>query len=147
MPQTRSTREQLTSGSFELVLDDPAQLDRDAVTRVLICTGKIGHELIDQRDARRAPVAVLRVEQLYPWPEARLIAALDTYPNAREMWWVQEEPSNMGAWTFVHERLHRVLRDRAELRHLARAASASPASGSTKVHDHEQRELLTAAFA
>ena len=59
---------------------------------------------------------------------------------------MQEEPSNMGAWTFVHERLHTALRDRAELRHLARSASASPASGSTKVHDREQRELLTAAF-
>jgi 2-oxoglutarate dehydrogenase complex dehydrogenase (E1) component-like enzyme len=146
MPQTRSTREQLTAGTFVLVLDDRAELDRDAVTRVLVCTGKIGHELMDERDARHAPVAVLRVEQLYPWPEARLMALLDTYPNAGDVWWVQEEPSNMGAWTFVHERLHTVLRDRAELRHLARDASASPASGSIKVHDREQRELLTAAF-
>ncbi len=146
MPQTRSAREQLSAGSFELVLDDHSELDRDTITRVLVCTGKVGHELMDERDARHAPVAILRVEQLYPWPEARLMAALDAYPNAREVWWVQEEPSNMGAWTFVHERLHRVLRDRAELRHLARAASASPASGSTKVHDREQRELLNAAF-
>jgi multifunctional 2-oxoglutarate metabolism enzyme len=146
MPQTRSRREQLSAGTFELVLDDRAELDRDAVTRVLVCTGKIGHELMDERDARHAPVAVLRVEQLYPWPEARLMAVLDTYPNVEQVWWVQEEPSNMGAWTFVHERLHTVLRDRAELRHLARVASASPASGSIKVHDREQRDLLTAAF-
>jgi 2-oxoglutarate dehydrogenase E1 component len=90
---------------------------------------------------------VLRVEQLYPWPESRLLALLDEYPNAREVWWVQEEPSNMGAWAFVQERLRTLLGDRAELQHIARAASASPASGSTKIHDREQRELLTAAFA
>jgi 2-oxoglutarate dehydrogenase E1 component len=146
MPHTRSTRRDLDAGAFELVLDDRAALDRDATRRVLVCTGKLGYELMDERDERHSPVAVVRVEQLYPWPEDRLMAVLDGYPNAREVWWVQEEPSNMGAWTFVHERLHRVLRDRAELRHVARAASASPASGSTKVHDREQRALLDAAF-
>ena len=83
MPQTRSSRNDLTAGAFEFVLDDRAELDREAVTRVLVCTGKIGHELMDERDAQHAPVAVLRIEQLYPWPETRLTAALDRYPNAR----------------------------------------------------------------
>ncbi len=147
MPQTRSTRADLTAGTFEFVLDDRAELDRDAVTRVLVCTGKIGHELMDERDAQHSPAAVVRIEQLYPWPESGLRALLDAYPNAREVWWVQEEPSNMGAWAFVQERLRTLLGDRAELRHIARAASASPASGSTKIHDREQRELLTAALA
>ena len=147
MPQTRSSRTDLTAGVFQFVLDDRAELDPEAVSRVLVCTGKIGHELMDERDAQHAPVAVLRIEQLYPWPETHLVAALDRYPNVGEVWWVQEEPSNMGAWTFVHERLHTLLRDRAELRHIARVASASPASGSTKIHDREQRELLASAFA
>jgi 2-oxoglutarate dehydrogenase E1 component len=147
MPQTRSSRADLTAGSFATVLDDPRAGGRDAVTRVLVATGKIAHELIEERDARRAPVAVVRVEQLYPWPESRLLAALDGYPNAREVWWVQEEPSNMGAWTFVHERLAGAVRDRADLQRIARSASASPASGSTKIHEREQRVLLESAFA
>ena len=109
--------------------------------------GSSRHELMDERDAQHTPVAVVRIEQLYPWPEAQIVAALDAYPNAREVWWVQEEPSNMGAWTFVHERLRSVLADRGELRSIARSASASPASGSMKIHDREQRELITAAFA
>jgi 2-oxoglutarate dehydrogenase E1 component len=146
MPHIRSSREDLVAGSFAAVLDDPRAADRDAVARVLVATGKIAHELMDERDARKAPVAVVRLEQLYPWPASRLLAALDGYPNAREVWWVQEEPSNMGAWTFVHERLGNLLRDRADLHCVARAASASPASGSTKVHDREQRALLESAF-
>jgi len=145
MPQSRSRLAAFTDGRFELVLDDRAA--PDAVARVILCTGKIGHELMDERDARGAPAAVVRVEQLYPWPEDELFAVLDRYPAATQVWWVQEEPENMGAWTYVHNRLHRVLRERAKLKHVARAPSASPASGSSKVHDAEQRRLLEAAFA
>jgi multifunctional 2-oxoglutarate metabolism enzyme len=147
MPQSRSPLRAFTEGAFELVLDDRAA--PADVRRVILCTGKIGHELMDERDARGAPVAIVRVEQLFPWPETELLALLDRYPDAKQVWWVQEEPANMGAWSFVHDRLHRVLRDRdrTKLRHVARAPSASPASGSSKVHDHEQKEILAAAFA
>ena len=87
------------------MLDDPRRtLDPTAVQRGSSCApGKIGHELMDERDRADAPVAVVRVEQLYPWPEAELLAVLDRYPERHEVWWVQEEPANMGAWTFVHE--------------------------------------------
>ena len=115
--------------------------------RVLLCTGKLGHELIGRRDETSAPVAVVRVEQLYPWPEEQLLAHPRPLPGADQVWWVQEEPANMGAWTFVHARLHRILRDRAELRHIARPTSPSPASGSLTVHEREQEQLLAAAFA
>jgi 2-oxoglutarate dehydrogenase E1 component len=145
MPQTRSPLAALTNGQFELVLDDRAA--PDTVQRVILCTGKIGHELMDERDARNAPAAIVRVEQLFPWPEVELFTILDRYPDAKQVWWVQEEPENMGAWNYVHNRLHRVLRDRAKLKHVARAPSASPASGSSKVHDAEQREVLEAAFS
>ena len=145
MPQTRSPLSAFTEGSFEVVLDDRAAPDR--VNRVVLCTGKIGHELMDERDRRGAPAAIVRVEQLYPWPEAELFALLDRYPDAKQVFWVQEEPANMGAWNYIHIRLHRVLRDRAKLKHVARAPSASPASGSSKVHDAEQQRLLAAAFA
>jgi multifunctional 2-oxoglutarate metabolism enzyme len=146
MPQTRSPLHDFTEGRFETVLDDRAA--PDDVRRVLLCTGKIAHELMGERDARGAPVAVVRVEQLFPWPEPELLALLDEYPRARQVWWVQEEPANMGAWFYAHDRLHRVLRDRnAKLRHIARSPSASPASGSSKVHDREQKDVLAAAFA
>jgi 2-oxoglutarate dehydrogenase E1 component len=147
MPQTRSAVRDLTSGGFQAVLDDRGPVDPDAVERVLLCTGKVAHELMDERDARSAPVAVVRVEQLYPWPAKAIARTLSGYPNASEVWWVQEEPENMGAWTFVSERLRRVLGGRIPLRHLARDASASPASGSTKVHDREQRELVSTAVS
>jgi 2-oxoglutarate dehydrogenase E1 component len=145
MPQSRSPLAALTDGRFELVLDDRAA--PDDVQRVILCTGKIGHELMDERDTRAAPAAVVRIEQLYPWPDTELFTILDRYPDAKQVWWVQEEPANMGAWNYIHLRLHRVLRDRAKLKHIARAPSASPASGSAKVHDAEQQRLLAAAFA
>ena len=146
MPQSRSPVSELTEGGFRLTLDDRAEVDRDAVRRVLLCTGKIGHELMDERDELGAPAAVVRVEQLYPWPEDDILSTVAAYPNAREVWWVQEEPANMGAWNFVHARLARALRDRAELRHVAREASASPATGSQTIHEREQQQLLAAAF-
>jgi multifunctional 2-oxoglutarate metabolism enzyme len=146
MPQTRSPVSEFTDGGFHLTLDDRADLDRNAVRRVLLCSGKIGHELMDKRDELGAPAAVVRVEQLYPWPEDEILTTAATYPNAREVWWVQEEPANMGAWAFAHARLARALRDRAELRHVAREASASPATGSQTIHEREQQQLLAAAF-
>ncbi|HEX9506633.1 MAG TPA: multifunctional oxoglutarate decarboxylase/oxoglutarate dehydrogenase thiamine pyrophosphate-binding subunit/dihydrolipoyllysine-residue succinyltransferase subunit, partial [Acidimicrobiia bacterium] len=145
MPHTRSPLRAFTEGGFETVLDDRGA-PRD-VRRVLLCTGKIAHELMDQRDERGAPAAIVRIEQLFPWPEAELLAMLDRYPNADQVWWVQEEPANMGAWFYAHDRLHRVLRERATLRHIAREPSASPATGSSKVHDREQLDILAGAFA
>jgi 2-oxoglutarate decarboxylase len=146
MAHTKSSVDAFTKGEFRYTLDDRAPLDRDAVRRVLVSTGKVGHELMDTRDEMGAPAAVVRVEQLYPWPEDDLVAVLDRYPNAREVWWVQEEPSNMGAWSYVRDKLERILETHAELRHVAREPSASPASGSATVHDREQAQLLTAAF-
>ncbi len=150
MPHTRSPVNALTDDRFHDVLDDRAiaagTLDAQTVRRVVLCTGKIGHELMDRRDERNAAVAVVRVEQLYPFPGDEIDEVLGRYPNATQVWWVQEEPENMGAWIFVHGRLHRLLRDR-DLRHIAREASASPATGSQTVHDREQHELLEAAVA
>ena len=148
MPHSRSTVRELTDGAFHEMLDDRnPDLDAAAVRRVLLCTGKIGHELMDRRDELGVPVAVVRIEQLSPWPEHQILAMLDRYAGARQVWWVQEEPENMGAWNFAHNRLHRVLRDRAELRHIARPPSPSPASGSATVHDLEQEQIVAEAFA
>jgi 2-oxoglutarate dehydrogenase E1 component len=151
MPETRSPVAAFTDGGFSLVLDDRAAgtpaLDAAAVERVVVCTGKVAHELMKARDAADAQLAVVRVEQLYPWPDQELAAVLQRYPHARELVWVQEEPSNMGAWGFVAPRLHDLPgAERLMIRFVARAASASPATGSTRVHEREQRELVAAAL-
>ena len=111
------------------------------VTRVVLATGKIAHEAIARRDELKAPVAVVRVEQLYPWPLERIEEIIDSYPKLEEVLWLQEEPENMGAWPFVHLQMHRQLRD-TKVRHVARAESASPATGSGLVHAAEQADLL-----
>ena len=89
---------------------------------------------------------MVRVEQLYPWPEGAIAEVLDRYPNAAEVVWLQEEPENMGAWSFVHGRLHRLLRDRYRLTHVSRPESASPATGSAAQHQLEQADLLDRAI-
>jgi 2-oxoglutarate dehydrogenase complex dehydrogenase (E1) component-like enzyme len=146
----RSPIEAFTAGSFAEVLDDPRVGNDDfpatGVTRVVLCAGKVGFDAIGRRDElgeAGTSVAVVRVEQLYPWPKVAVTAILDRYPNAREVVWLQEEPENMGAWNFVHGLLHRLLRDTHTLRHVSRAESASPASGSAALHRLEQHDLLT----
>jgi multifunctional 2-oxoglutarate metabolism enzyme len=147
--QARSPIAAFTSGSFAEVLDDPTAADDDfdpnAVSRIVLCTGKVAYDALDHRDTLGEAgkgVVVVRVEQLYPWPETTVATALDRYPEAREVVWLQEEPENMGAWSFVHSRLHRLLRDTHTLRHVSRAESASPATGSGALHRLQQRDLL-----
>jgi 2-oxoglutarate dehydrogenase E1 component len=138
--QTRSRIEEFESGAFQSVLDDTLE-DRSSVIRVVLATGKIAHEAIAKRNESGARVAVVRVEQLYPWPGEQIEKILGTYPNAQEVVWLQEEPENMGAWPFVHLQMHHQLRDQ-KVRHVARAESASPATGSGLVHAAEQADLL-----
>jgi 2-oxoglutarate dehydrogenase E1 component len=114
--------------------------------RVLLCTGKIGHELRLERKRRKdARTAILFLEQLYPFPERELATALQAHPQAREIVWVQEEPANQGALFYVLPRLRRIARP-VPVRSVKRSASASPATGSPKAHELEQKTLLTLAF-
>ncbi|HQV58530.1 MAG TPA: multifunctional oxoglutarate decarboxylase/oxoglutarate dehydrogenase thiamine pyrophosphate-binding subunit/dihydrolipoyllysine-residue succinyltransferase subunit, partial [Ilumatobacteraceae bacterium] len=145
MKQSRSTIDSLTAGSFEEVLDDPHVTDRNAVTRLVFCSGKVAWDLMAERDKRSAPVAVVRVEQLYPFPKQRLREVFASYPNAKELVWVQEEPDNMGAWRFVEARTWRFKSD-YDLRSVARVGSGSPATGSKAIHDQELAGLLDEAF-
>jgi 2-oxoglutarate dehydrogenase E1 component len=116
-----------------------------AAERILLCTGKIGHELAAQRKKRKdTSTAILFLEQLYPFPEAELSAELVRHPEA-EIVWVQEEPANMGALFYVLPRLHRAIGDRP-IRSVKRSASASPATGSAKAHEMEQKTLISLAF-
>jgi 2-oxoglutarate dehydrogenase E1 component len=142
--QTRSPLAQFEKGSFQTVLDDEVK-DPSVVTTVVLATGKVAHEAIARRNEIEASqVAVVRVEQIYPWPHEVLASLLARYKNLNELVWLQEEPKNMGAWPFVHHELHRHLRD-VKVRHVARAESASPATGSSLVHSAEQADLLVRA--
>ncbi len=150
---SRSPVTAFTTGSFAEVVDDPAFGQEDAnpagVRRVVLCTGKVAYDALGRRDElgdAGREVAVVRLEQLYPWPTSAISGILDRYPAAHEVVWLQEEPENMGAWNFVHGRLHRVLRETHALRHVSRAESASPASGSVALHRLEQDDLLSRAI-
>ena len=147
---SRSEFSELEQGAFARVLDDTFPEDPAAVRHIVLCSGKIAHEAerrrADLETAAAAAVAIIRVEQLYPWPEGAIGTVLDQYQNASEVVWLQEEPENMGAWSFVHERLHRLLRERFRLVHVSRAESASPATGSAGQHQLEQADLLNRAI-
>lgn len=147
MKQTRSMADELSTGSFSEVLDDPFVTDPSAVTRVVFCSGKVAWDAMGNRDARNAPVAVVRVEQLYPFPLDQMNAILERYPNAREVRWLQEEPENMGPWNFVEHRIWRIKERGYDLRHVARVPSGSPATGSKTVHDQELADLMDEVFA
>ena len=142
-PDAMSTIEDLGKDSFQNVLpDNEVQNPR----RLLVCTGKIGHNLRVERAKRGdMSIGIIFVEQLYPWPEAELRAALDQHPGAAEIVWVQEEPANMGALSFVLPRLKRVAGDRPVLT-VKRTASASPATGSAKAHEMEEKTLIDLAL-
>ncbi len=140
--QAVSPVDHLAVGHFRDVLDDPAAPDR--ARRVLLCSGKIAYDLLARRaEANSRDVAIVRVEQLYPWPADELKSVLDRYRSAREWVWVQEESQNMGAWTFVAPRLQELLG--APAAYVGRDASASPATGSKIIHDREQAEIVEAA--
>jgi 2-oxoglutarate dehydrogenase E1 component len=145
---SRSPVGDLVHGSFSEILDDrDLSADPARVRRVVLASGKVAYDAIHARTERGLPVPVIRVEQLYPWPQDALLAALDRYPRATEVVWLQEEPENMGPWPFVHLLLHRILRDRAQLRHVSRPPSASPATGSQTVHAREQADLIDRVLA
>jgi len=138
-----------TSGSFQKVLPDPAALAAEAVTRVLLASGKVIYDLEAERTKRSdTTTAILRVEQLAPVATDEILAAIKAYPGA-EIMWVQDEPANQGAWPFMAMNLPQALASRGETRVLqvaSREASASPATGSSKKHALQQAELIATAF-
>jgi len=142
-PAASSSLADLAAPRFQTVIPDRGD---GTATRVLLCTGKIGHELVAERKRRKDnSTAIVFLEQLYPFPEAELAAEMDRHANAREFVWVQEEPANMGALAFLLPRLERLARGRSVLS-VKRSASASPATGSHKAHEMEQHTLLSLAF-
>jgi 2-oxoglutarate decarboxylase len=148
LPAAASPLDALVTGGFHAVLDDPEVSDRGAVERVLFCSGKVYYDLRAEREKRGdRRVCVVRVEQLYPFPEARLAAVVAGYPRLADAVWVQEEPRNMGAWSFVRERSAGFLGPDRKLRYVGRAASPSPATGNAGVHKRELEQFLAEAFS
>ncbi|MHB0971472.1 MAG: multifunctional oxoglutarate decarboxylase/oxoglutarate dehydrogenase thiamine pyrophosphate-binding subunit/dihydrolipoyllysine-residue succinyltransferase subunit [Thermoanaerobaculia bacterium] len=143
LPAAASRLEDLTSGRFEPVLDDPsATVSPESVKRVVLTTGKLYYDLKAARDeAKRNDVALVRLEQFYPWPHAMLQAVLDRYANASEVVWAQEEPKNMGAYRFVLGRIGR------PLPYIGRPISASPATGSHHRHEEQQKAIVDRALS
>lgn len=139
-----SNLEELTNGKFHCVIDDEAQFK--SAERVLICTGKIRHELISTRAKNKANVAIISLEQMYPFPYQELKEILKQYTNLKSLVWVQEEPANMGALFFVRPFLEEIVGHK-RFSSVKRSASASPSTGSPKAHAMEQEALMKLAFA
>jgi 2-oxoglutarate dehydrogenase E1 component len=145
-PEAVSPLADFTRDRFQTVVPDTT-LEANSVTRVLICSGKVGHELqMERKRLKNTETAILFLDQMYPVPERDIKATLAQYPNARDIVWVQEEPANMGALWFVIPRLRRLVQD-VPVRSIKRQAAASPATGSAKAHEMEQKTLLGLAFA
>ncbi len=137
---------EFTDGTFQRVIDDTEAAD-SSVERVLLCSGKVYYDLLAARGDRR-DVAILRVEQLHPFPAEQLRKCLSRFARAKQLLWVQEEPENMGAWTFMRPRLEALFGSevRPSLRFVGREASASPATGSPESHKFEQDQIMAEAF-
>jgi len=145
-PQAVSSLDDCAHGRFQNVIPDGARSAKHA-RRIVLCAGKIFYELDRRRqELNRADVAIVRIEQLYPFPRAELEAALARYANGTPVVWVQEEPENMGAWRYLYLTCGPKLAGQFPLTGLCRAASASPATGSARAHKLEQEELLESAF-
>jgi 2-oxoglutarate dehydrogenase E1 component len=144
-PDANSTIEEFTRPRFLPLVPDPEVQD---AKRILIASGKVGHELRAERRRRKdTSTAIFSLDQLYPLPRTEISAALAGHPHAREIIYVQEEPANMGAFGYVFPRLERLANASGlRLRSVKRSASASPATGSAKAHELEQKTLLALAF-
>jgi multifunctional 2-oxoglutarate metabolism enzyme len=147
LPASFSPIEDLTGGAFRPVLDDVEAADRREVERVVFCSGKVFYDLKAARSERKDPrTAIVRVEQLYPFPADELRRLVASYPSARDFVWAQEEARNMGAWTFVFPRFLTLLPAEVRLRYAGRVPSASPATGNANVHKRELADLLGETF-
>jgi 2-oxoglutarate dehydrogenase E1 component len=146
-PQVRSAREEFVSGGFQRVLPDAQAVDPQQIRRILLCSGKVYFDLLEERQQQnRDDVAILRIEQFYPLNRSYLQAALDRYPTGTPVVWVQEEPKNAGAWRYWRYQYGDLLFDRFPFQVVAREECASPSTGSRSAHKREQELLMAQAI-
>jgi 2-oxoglutarate dehydrogenase E1 component len=143
---SRSPVSDLMSGTFEELLGDVNPPPAAEVERIVFCSGKVAFDLMAERDKRGAKVAIARVEQLYPWPFAAVARQLEIFQNAKEIFWVQEEPENMGPWNSIKGRLYEAHGETHDIHRVSRHESGSPATGSATVHAQELQLLLDEAL-
>jgi 2-oxoglutarate dehydrogenase E1 component len=146
-PLSVSRLEDLAGGSFQTVIDEIDPIKPEAVRRVVLCSGKVYFDLLKaRREAKVETVAIVRLEQLYPFPSDGYEAVLRKYSNAREVVWCQEEPQNQGGWYQIRHRLQLPLGPLDELLYAGRAGAAAPATGISVLHEQQQKNLVTAAL-
>ncbi len=143
--QAVSTLQELAAGSFRRIIADERQ-PAAPTSRILLCSGKVYYELARARGEQNADAAILRVEQFYPLTDDAIETSLQPYPQITPVYWVQEEPSNMGAWPYLRRRFGEWLLGRYPFEVIARPSSASPAAGSKRQHEEEQQDLLRRAL-
>jgi 2-oxoglutarate dehydrogenase E1 component len=137
----------LIEGSFQPVLSEADTLDADKVRRIIVCSGKVYYDLVAARRERGLQnMAIIRLEQLYPFPHQLFEAQVAAYPNATEVLWCQEEPGNQGAWHRIQHYLLRHMRPGMILGYALRSSSAAPAAGYLSVHNEQQKAVINAAF-
>jgi 2-oxoglutarate dehydrogenase E1 component len=138
---------EFTKGTFQTVIPENKALDAKKVKRLVVCSGKVYYDLVKKREEKGADdVAIVRVEQLYPFPHKAFSTELKKYPNATDVVWCQDEPQNQGAWFFVQHYIHENMLDGQKLGYSGRAASASPAVGYSHLHQEQQKALVEGAF-
>ncbi len=138
---------EFTKGGFQTVIGESKELKAEKVERVVACSGKVYYDLMKKREEKGADdVAILRVEQLYPFPHKAFSNELKKYPNVTEVVWCQDEPQNQGAWFFVQHYIHENMVEGQKLGYSGRAASASPAVGYSHLHQEQQKALVDGAF-
>jgi len=146
LPDAMSGIDDLANAQFQSVIDDTTTAGREAnVTRLVICSGKIYHEIRAANPGEH--VALVRIEELYPWPNTAIGAVIDRYPNLTDVVWTQEEPKNMGAWTFAEPRLRMATGNVLTLRYAGRPERASPAEGYEASHKADQARIIAEALA
>jgi 2-oxoglutarate dehydrogenase E1 component len=142
-----STLADLTGGRFQYVIGDTAALDAAKVKRIVFCSGRVYYDLVEARAAQKIDdVALVRIEQLYPFPRKEYEAVIAAFPNAKDVAWCQEEPENQGAWYQIKHRLRAYLAPDHRLFYATRAGNSTTAVGYLKVHQHEQEEVVNAAL-
>jgi 2-oxoglutarate dehydrogenase E1 component len=139
---------EFTKGNFQTVIPENKELKADKVKRIVACSGKVYYDLVRKREEKgHDDVALIRVEQLYPFPHKAFATELKKYPNATDIVWCQDEPQNQGAWFFVQHYIHENMLEGQKLGYSGRAASASPAAGYSHLHQEQQKVLVDGAFA
>ena len=142
-----SSLEQLAKGGFQCIIPEAEELDPKQIRRIIFCSGKVYYDLLAERRARKTrDMALVRIEQLYPFPHEDFKAVIARYPEAKEVLWAQEEPGNQGAWHRIQHYLLRHLRSGMHLDYALRPSSAAPAAGYLAVHQEQQKAVIAAAF-